>query len=139
MNDPARQALELAAAEFDRTAAAVETEADLWREAAQHARRGEVALAIDASRRAALVILRHQTNLALDLVKSIEHRDPEEWGRVKKELEILDHDQRLHLLGELTLPELLLFLQVHQKACSVGSGSCCLIRDARSRIASWRS
>lgn len=138
MNDPAKQALELAAAEFDRMAAAVETEADLWREAAQHARRGETALAIDAARRASLVILRHQSSLALDLVKSVEHRDPAEWTLVKRELERLEHDGQIHRVRGLSLPELVLFVQVHSRLCQAGS-SCCLLRDARTRISSWRS
>lgn len=138
MNDPAKQALDLAAAEFDRLAAAVETEADLWREAAEHARRGEIALALDASRRAAKLILDQSPSLAVGLVKSVERRDPTEWARAVADLDAIDHDSQIHKLKDLSPQALLLFVEVHSRSCSRGS-SCRLVEEARRRIGSWRS
>lgn len=78
MNDAARDAMTMAASEYDRCASKVETMADLLRQIAGHARRGEIS-EIERIREEIANLSDLGDDLARKLVDSVRERDPDHW------------------------------------------------------------
>lgn len=128
-NASALQALAAAASEYDRVAAAVEAEADLWRQCAEHCRRGNVGDVASAKRSIARVIDQQDAKLADGLVSSIRHRDPDLWGEVEQE-------DTLVAMREMPIGALRALAELH-KGCT--DSSCPIDAVIRERLGAQRS
>ncbi len=123
MNDAAREAMTMAAGEYDRIAAKVETMADLLRQIAEHARRGDIAEQIKR-------VEAPSNELALRLIESVRERDPEHWRAEQRK-------SALRLVAGLPVQALAYFAATHGAVCQEGA-SCEVLRAARERLAAGK-
>lgn len=129
MNDAAREALTMAASEYDRFAAKVETTADLLRQIAEHARRGEIS-EIELIREQLVRIDAPGDELARQLIESVRERDPDHWRAERRKTAI-------RLVAELPVTALAHFAATHGAVCDEGA-SCEVLRAARERLAAGK-
>jgi len=129
MNEAARDAMVMAASEYDRCASKVETMADLLRQIACHARRGEIA-EIERIREQIANLSDVGDDLARQLVDSVRGRDPEHWLDEKRK-------EAIRIVGKLPVHVLSHFASVHASVCQDGA-NCQVLRVARERIAAGR-
>ncbi len=129
MNDAAREAMTMAASEYDRFAAKVETTADLLRQIAEHARRGDIA-EIERVREEISRIDDPGDELARRLIDSVRERDPEHWRAERRKV-------ALRLVAQLPHHALAMFAATHGAVCEEGA-SCEVLHVARERIAAGK-
>lgn len=129
MNEAASEAMMMAASEYDRCASKVETMADLLRQIAGHARRGEIA-EIDRVREQIANLSDVGDDLARKLVDSVRERDPDHWRAEKRK-------EAIRLVGKLPVNVLSHFAAVHASVCGEGA-ECQVLAVARERIAAGR-
>lgn len=119
MNDKAMEAMAAAATEWDRVAAGCEVEADLWRQAAECARRGDMD-GVSKFRARAMTTDR-STELADRLFASVGERDPDTWAKFCTST-----------ADSLSPAQARLALQVHRLVCP--TGDCAVDEALRRRV-----
>lgn len=123
MTPAARDALALAAQQFETAAARLETAADLVRQVAEHVRRGEIDAADQRRTEVGRVIAEYTTTLAVQLIVSVKQSDPDLWKVEETKIAVrmveglpaedLKLGQRLHAMG---CPDCMAM-----RACAVGA------------------
>lgn len=123
-NDMAKECMAKAAEAFEKMASAAEVEADLWKQAAQHARNHNL-VETDRAREQAIRAHGRRDDQGAQHLAAIATVDTEFFGEAAEEVAMGEISGDL---SKLNLAEIKLLYEIHRKAC--GKGDTCRIHQA---------